>query len=510
MSDTKHIIQTQIIELHLSRNLDRVAIQNKVSHIFRQSLLPVLDELLTANKSTGTLVIDRMEIDVGRIPASRLEEMLTQKFGEALAENLTNIRPTTAADNSTTKRATTTASHQDEPHTEEALVLYFLQTGVFPWWAKETTTTYFEQSFHSALRHQLPGFRHVLTLLLQEDQPIQRLVFSANPVLLAEVAEWITGQRLSFVLSQTEPLFKLFEQRLNAAQLQEFWWYSWYHAIAATSEFTATRLFEKAGHLFIELSAESTNHASLLHFFKSIKRSDGVLNTIVAFHQYNAAVGEKFNGQQDIITAKFPKKGASIQLLEASGKVNRMKTAAMFTKDNIASHPIFQVDKLYIHNAGLVLLWPFLERFFLNLDLTNEKAFTGESQAIRGCLLLEYLVTGHTEETFEAQLPLNKLLCGIPLQQPLPTQWTITDEETVMAEHFLNAVIKNGGEGWTHLSVHGLRQAYLHREGILSGRDGNWRLQIKREPYDVLVDRLPWTVQLVKLPWMARLVIVEW
>jgi hypothetical protein len=166
-------------------------------------------------------------------------------------------------------------------------------------------------------------------------------------------------------------------------------------------------------------------------------------------------------------------------------------------------------DKLYIHHAGLILLWPFLSRFFSKIGLITDNVFTDQPAQHKACLLLQYLAMGAEWQPFEPFLPLNKLLCGIDLFEPIDVQIGIMQHEFDEADHLLAAVIGNAPM-WKTLSVEGLRQAYLQREGILSARDGNWLLQVKRETYDILVDRLPWVNQIVKLPWMDNLIFVEW
>ncbi len=156
-----------------------------------------------------------------------------------------------------------------------------------------------------------------------------------------------------------------------------------------------------------------------------------------------------------------------------------------------------------------MLLWPFLHRFFQQLELADDKTFLSKENAERACLLLQYLATD-SSEMFEAQLLLNKMLCGISLLRPIDTQWRITDKEKAETENLLLSVIEHAGPVWKNLSVAGLRQAYLQRNGILSSRDGSWLLQVERKPYDILIERLPWTVSIVKLPWMKGLVFVEW
>ncbi|HZD94145.1 MAG TPA: contractile injection system tape measure protein, partial [Candidatus Sulfotelmatobacter sp.] len=79
----------------------------------------------------------------------------------------------------------------------------------------------------------------------------------------------------------------------------------------------------------------------------------------------------------------------------------------------------FPADQpVYIGNAGAVLLWPFLGRYFQTLGLLEKNAFRSESEKNRAIHLLQYLATGKLE-TPEHELLLNKVLCGSLPEQPL-------------------------------------------------------------------------------------------
>ncbi|MDY7003264.1 MAG: contractile injection system tape measure protein [Cyanobacteriota bacterium] len=165
-------------------------------------------------------------------------------------------------------------------------------------------------------------------------------------------------------------------------------------------------------------------------------------------------------------------------------------------------------DEIYIHNAGLILLWPFLNRFFVKIGLVQNNIFINIISTQRAALLLQYLIDNSTEIP-EHTLPLNKILCGIDLLEPIDTNLEITEPERAECENLLSAVIQN----WSILkntSVEGLRKAFLQRNSILRIRDGNWLLQVERESYDILVDKIPWSIRVVKLPWMDNILYVEW
>jgi hypothetical protein len=165
-------------------------------------------------------------------------------------------------------------------------------------------------------------------------------------------------------------------------------------------------------------------------------------------------------------------------------------------------------DELYLANAGLVLLWPFLENFFMRLGLTQEKRFKHEAAAQRAVGLLQY-VADASESPPEFLLPLNKALCGLAPEEVFDFGPEITAIEMDECNDLLSAVIQQAPV-LRDMSIAGFRGSFLLREGQLSTRDGNWLLRVERETHDVVLDRFPWGFGIVKLPWMQAMMQVEW
>ncbi len=170
--------------------------------------------------------------------------------------------------------------------------------------------------------------------------------------------------------------------------------------------------------------------------------------------------------------------------------------------------PLPAADALYPANAGLVLLWPFLQRFADRLGLLQDRQFRSPAHAVRLALLLQVLATGDADPP-EFQLPLNKLLCGLPPDTPiLPDEALRSDEQDECAA--LLAAVVQGAPVLRQMSADGLRQAFLQRSGQLSTQDGHWQLRVERATHDVVLDRFPWSWSIVRLPWMPRLLQVHW
>lgn len=163
-------------------------------------------------------------------------------------------------------------------------------------------------------------------------------------------------------------------------------------------------------------------------------------------------------------------------------------------------------EGVYLENAGLVLLHPFLPKLFETLSIAEANALV---QPDRALLLLHFMATSQGPPE-EHGLVLPKILCNVPLGQPIKTRLRLSKGEKAEAEALLKAVIQHW-DALRNTSPDGMRGNFLCRAGKLSRRDANdWLLQVERMSHDVLLDRLPWGIGMIKLPWMDNMLWVEW
>ncbi|MDX8400800.1 MAG: contractile injection system tape measure protein, partial [Gallionellaceae bacterium] len=159
----------------------------------------------------------------------------------------------------------------------------------------------------------------------------------------------------------------------------------------------------------------------------------------------------------------------------------------------------------FVNNSGLILLVPFLPRFFVDLYSSDKKLLSDPVLAVG---LLHYLAYGQLP-TSEQELALNKLLCGLPLTAALDLPNAFSDAQREEAVALLNAVILH----WAALkavSVTWLQQVFIQRPGILRRSNGQWLLRVESRPPDVLLSKLPWGISTVKLPWVESILTIDW
>lgn len=170
-----------------------------------------------------------------------------------------------------------------------------------------------------------------------------------------------------------------------------------------------------------------------------------------------------------------------------------------------AERRISSDEPIFINNAGLIIVAPYLPTLFSKLDMIEESRLIKPAEALA---LTHYLVFG-VAECSEWDLVLGKILCGLPLEATVPVPCELFPEQMAEANALLRGIIQN----WPALkntSIDGLRETFLQRDGVLARQGTGWKLRVERKPPDVLLDTLPWTISMIRLPWMECMLTTEW
>ncbi|MGL4632442.1 MAG: contractile injection system tape measure protein [Leadbetterella sp.] len=149
-------------------------------------------------------------------------------------------------------------------------------------------------------------------------------------------------------------------------------------------------------------------------------------------------------------------------------------------------------DKIYVDHAGIMLIASWLPQLFEQLGYIEKGLFKDNQTVYRAIYLVHFLATGE-KSTEEHSLSLEKLLCGIPIQESIPRDISLSEYELSQANELLDAAVAH----WSVLkTVDGLRDGFFIREGILYDRDGHWELRIEQKSHDIVFEhRSPnWTL----------------
>jgi len=482
MSDhPSNVVRRQFLEVDLfGAESDGLALQHRLPDVCNRLVAPALDRALTRfAPEDGWLLVERLDVDLGSMSQDDLERDLPEAVGRAVGLFLRN-NPPAAPDEATAQTVRLRTNRQ----TADEALLVFLRTGRLPW------------SF------RLPPGRHLEHVLLTQWTATDlSLGPGRRAAMLDALAASVARRRL--VGQFSTDFLRTLVRMLSAAAADAIatcldWIYDG-DRVGPAVELLRAHLWDAA---FVSiLSANPTGPSGLLAVAWRAVPPDvpgrAELHMVLAPHLAGVVTGAA--PEAAALTTPSDPSNDGVYSGTRRDHPRRHSPAAPISADDDVD------DVSYIDNAGIVLLHPFLPRFFDALGIC-----AGDSvvQPDRALALLHHLATGELAAP-EYELTLGKVLCNVPLAEPVAAV-TPNAEEIAESSALLAAVIRN----WSALRNTGpdaLRGTFLMRPGRLSRDvDGDWLLQVEVQTVDILLDQLPWGISMIQTPWMQHLLRVEW
>lgn len=467
-----HRIHRQIIELALPAGTDAEAQSRRAATLFEEKVLPQLDELFSRlAPGKRILRIPQLEIDLGAIDLTHWERDFVEACIAQISAALRNFAmPGTTASEALSLAGTELSPEEDARQT----LIYFLEKGRLPWHALGRSLSELE----APLSGPLPApFAHTLTALLRRrPEALQRMVWQSSPAWIQSVFEKIHALPPGWMAQTLKQMRQL---RRQSAQP------------------TVVTAHREAGAYLLQICR------ALLHTPVAKVSS---LSPEQAARQWavHAPITPSHTSPQAPHAAQDPIPAPLSPAASVSPTPDKPLMQSAETP-----RPGEAPESLAVENAGIVLLGPYLQAFFGELELLQGVSFADEMAQYRAVFLLHFLATGE-QNPDEPTLVLQKILCGLPAEAPIPAHIPLSAAEKSESFSLLEAVIRN----WPALkntSPEGLRQAFLQRQGSLRFLpDPYGLLQVERKGQDLLLERLPWSYSVIRLPWMGGVMRVTW
>jgi len=190
-----------------------------------------------------------------------------------------------------------------------------------------------------------------------------------------------------------------------------------------------------------------------------------------------------------------------------------------------------------ISAAGLVLLWPFLARWWSAMGYTEKGAFRDAGAQCRAVKCLDGLAGAASTATGFSHPTVSALLCGLPLdaafllqveRAPAPAsapqserhirhpgaQCDPPEKALSNAEHrhltawrdSLPALLP----GLERCGPQDIKSLFLQRPGTVRTQNGVLTLHVERDASDILLRSIPWPMQQLVLPWLKTPLKIDW
>lgn len=479
MKTVKNIILKQTVQFNYIGRADGIALQQEIHDWCTNTLLPEIDQQLDLLVPAGEyLVIDKLEIDAlinKKDWKQELKFSLMHQFREKIREQK-SVHVQTNQPGAGVERRT------------DDLVLFYLDKGYLPWWSVTIVKKDFAETFNEWLieDREEDRVRQIVEELKKMDfsKLRQRLVSVMPQNLLFQFAGNLFKNNKQ-VLTQAENFFKYTLASVGKAKQQ------------VVQQNLASFIF---GSL---LTRSKVDEDELIQGFIAEIQKQRVLQKVIG------RMPDLRETESPVLFSRWMRiiheadKSKILKSKKAMGDTDKKTEYKKLNKDNMGNENF--EDGIFIENAGLVILGPYIPMLFTKLEISTDGTLLNPDLAI---CLLQYIVTNN-DQFREHELVLPKILCGVDLEDLVDTNQKITTAHKKEIEGMLMAVIGHW-EAIKDTSIDGFMESFIRRSGKLVFTDNQIQLTVERKAYDILLDRIPWNISTIKLPWMQLLLKTEW
>ncbi len=516
LTDKTHRVQKVVFQLATSSFNAAKQVEEEATLLCSEELERILEEVFdTYDRGDRVIRIECIELNPGRLNIhgfrEELREALYKGLKEFFEENLTELSgysedyPLTyglPAEMDENIRLHSSALHLVEQLEE------FLSTGTLPWNADERVFRDMDTLITGLMEEYPERVERLIKRALSTEGTLKRLVFNLKEESLKKILSLYSGvspHELEEIIDAIDRVYETFKKHRLKEERESFVY------TALLKKPALYRRQDKEGLLMLWLEdslkerLKGFTEEELAEFTREYKA--------LAIRKPENKVYKYMEEYIENIKKQMPESETSLDTahgipLTAEEFDRKEPHPASPDEASFSEHIDAEKEQWFVSNSGLVLLWPYLEKYFERLGLVKDEKFRSEECRVQAVAELEYLVRGDSDY-MEYHLVLCKVLCGVKLTTPVEPGYRREPMDGKEADSLLRHAIEN----WKKIgktSVDGFRRAFLMREGKLTRAGAGWNLLVERKAYDVLLDYLPYPPGVVKLPWMKEALYTEW
>jgi hypothetical protein len=477
LSDTIHIIQHAVVDVHYNGTTDGFALQKEVQDWFEELMVELNSQFNSVVMTDEIISIDSLQLEVD-VNSRHWKKEATKQILFQVLDKIMLLRSGSVV----TKAFKTVAPAK---HLEDEF-LFYLQHGYLSWKSSVIPATEWKQKVN--LLFEKAG-RTVAEKLYQQ------LKVNSNAILRLNAS--VPG---SLLLRLFATLFS--NETAYQTTIKDF---SFLHQIIQSNKNAEDAIIVA----FLNIVAHWPNYSYTTHAVHNLF-TRLVAEKIISKKEIQSTVflSPVFLEQQKIITVhqSTKKKLLSQEKTEIIQEAKPKPKTVIQLAGEQPTKGISETDGIFISNAGLVIVAAFLPALFQKLQFYNGAIIQNNTQAV---CLLHVIATGKKPND-ELELVLPKILCGVHPENFIDVRKFRMQQ---VWKNEIQEVLTSVIEYWNivgNTSVDGIRESFLQRKGKLMYKESGWILQVEQQPYDMLLQHLPWNISMIQLPWMKQMLQTEW
>lgn len=538
----KHIIQREVFEVSTPSLATTQEWEARTSAMLRDLIQPTLESCFDAiAQENQHLIIDRLEIDLGIISEKDYKNTIIDQVRKQVPQIIEKVQREAQPGGQATDLSAKDSGNQLLTKEKAAVnaLLHFLQFGTIPWWktngGDDWTIEWLEQLSGQYLMA-------ITTCIRNHPNAKKRFNHQFDAPVHARMVERVLGLPTNLGIDLLDFFLQLNKQKEEASILRRVYWQKWIELLSenTTSPKQAVLLLTQwlYTHYAFQPAIQSLRQpstrkiyednqddsANIKYFLQLIpaelKFENGAAPQLKKLpisdtqqHAQTKEAASSGNGSDGAFphqdnnkqsTSPFPHQHSESASEHKKEQNNQSLSIGGNKEALLASR-----ETLFVQDAGLIILHPFLKELFSSCGFYNNQSWSTPEAQHAAVHLLGWIAR-KTQKIPEYELMLHKILCGMPIEEPLDTSISLSTTQLANADELMQAVISHWGV-LKSTSVDGLREGFLRRNGKLVPKDDGWKLTVEQKAQDILVGKLPWGLSLIQLPWLDGLRLhIDW
>ena len=344
-----HLVDKHIFDISYDNESTAIDMQRRISSISNDALFDTISEVFDEFDVPTTVRIPRLELNIGSIRESNLQEDLLEAVAASLRSQLAEY-----IDDYHTNAEST--SSDESPKNDLGIFEQFMISGTVPWWIRDRNAFDIRKEIDSALERDLANVAAVVRKHASRPYFLERLVYNLSQAQLERLIQALAPNEAKQVIEAAKNIEKVQQKRKvvatdNRTYRNKIW------------EFVLTYLLIDRGTAFNQKMFVQATLARLAHHFnieygtflelfytaiQDIQKEISVPTGLVA-------IINEIYGERTLVETK--KQGVK---QESAGEITAVYTALLTTNTNFDSR--FEAQLLELIQSKSVVFASFINR----------------------------------------------------------------------------------------------------------------------------------------------------
>ncbi len=215
MSEQRHRIQRQILEVRIPNPDNTQAFYDTLRRIYDNRIVPMIDQLCSEYCHPDQIIrLDTITLDLGHLDLLHLEEALVLKCQMQLRKKLSD---------EIHRQSQESGQNTGKPFSQLELFEFFARTGRLPWWADAANRKLLSQNLKDLIAQVPNPLIRLMQMLVREPAALDRMIYQYDDASLSTLCRLrlqSTQVKLDVVLQDLQALMNVSPELMRVNQEQ--------------------------------------------------------------------------------------------------------------------------------------------------------------------------------------------------------------------------------------------------------------------------------------------------